>query len=303
MTTSDSGLRFGVSLDPGVPPGETFALAAAAEAAGLDLVAVQDHPYQPAHLDTWTLVTALGLRTSRIGVTTDVADLALRPPALLAKAAATLAVLTGGRFELGVGGGGIPDGIASMGGRRRSPAETVAFTEESLHILRFAFAGQPVRLVSDQHAIEGYTPGPVPERPPGLWLGAQFPRMLAVAGRAADGWVCPLNIYVPPDEVPPRQRIVDNAARAAGRMPSDVRRVYNVIGTIGRQPHGPGITGDPERWADTLSGWVMDLGFDTFVFWPVADARAQIEAFAAEVVPGVRARVAAANATGAGAGR
>jgi alkanesulfonate monooxygenase SsuD/methylene tetrahydromethanopterin reductase-like flavin-dependent oxidoreductase (luciferase family) len=297
MTDYGLPLRFGVNLDPSVEQlGEAAELAAAADDdPRLDLLAVQDHPYQPSHLDSWTLVTALAVRTRRISLFTDVADLQLRPPTMLAKAAATLNVLTAGRFQLGVGGGAFPDAIAGMGARRRTAGEAVAFTEESLQIMRRALAGGQVRHVSDQHSVEGYAAGPVPPRPVDLWLGAQGPRMLGVVGRASDGWVSPLNIYVPPEQVPARQRIIDDAARAAGREPSQVRRLYNVIGTIGPAARGEGLAGDAELWADTLAGWTVDLGFDTFVFWPLTAPRQQLETFADDVVPGVLARVAEAR--------
>ena len=283
-------VRFGLSLDPAADRlRETLALAAAAEHAGLDLLAVQDHPYHPAHLDAMTLLGVLGTATTTIGLVTDVADLRLRPPALLAKAAASLAVVTGGRVDLGVGGGGIPDAITSMGAPPRTPGEVITYTEESLHVLRDALRGGPVLLDGEQLSVPGYRAGPVPVRPPELWLGAQRPRMLGVAGRAADAWISPLNIYVRPEEVPALQRIVDDAATAAGRRPEDVRRVYNVIGTIGGR--GAGLTGSAGEWADTLTDWTVRLGFDTFVFWPAADPFAQLDVFANEVVPAVRARV------------
>ena len=92
MTDHGHPLRFGVAVDPSVPRlAESLALAEDAESAGLDFLAVQDHPYQPEHLDTWTLLTALAMRTRRIGLFTDVADLQLRPPTMVAKAAASLA--------------------------------------------------------------------------------------------------------------------------------------------------------------------------------------------------------------------
>jgi alkanesulfonate monooxygenase SsuD/methylene tetrahydromethanopterin reductase-like flavin-dependent oxidoreductase (luciferase family) len=70
----------------------------------------------------------------------------------------------------------------------------VAFTEEALGIMRQALAGEIVRRQSAHHAVEGYQAGPVPPKLMGLWLGAQKPKMLAVAGRSADGWISPLNI-------------------------------------------------------------------------------------------------------------
>ncbi|MGW3246981.1 LLM class flavin-dependent oxidoreductase [Streptomyces sp. NPDC001070] len=293
MNTTDrpQPLRFGLSLDPdaGRLP-ETLELAAAADAAGLDLLALQDHPYQPEHLDALTLAAHVAARTSRISLFTDVADLQLRPPVMLAKAAASLAAVSGGRFRLGVGGGGIPEAIATMGAPPRTPRETVAYTEESLRIMRQALDGGPVRHRGEMLTVPGYQAGPVPPRRVELWLGGQRPRMLAVAGRAADGWISPLNIYVPPQEVPERQRIIDEAARAAGRDPARIRRIYNVIGVIGGSG-APGMNGGVGRWADTLAEWATALRFDTFVFWPLTAHRQQLEVFAAEVVPAVRERV------------
>ncbi|MEW2382892.1 LLM class flavin-dependent oxidoreductase [Micromonospora sp. NPDC047707] len=290
MTDYGHPLTFGVSLDPSVDRlGETRQLARTATEGGFDLLAVQDHPYQPGHLDTWTMITHLAARTDRISFLTDVADLQLRPPTMLAKSAASLSVLTGGRIVLGVGGGASADAIAAMGGLRRTGGQTIAYTEEALTVMRRALAGEPVRHLSDQHAIEGYAAGPVAPVP--LWLGGQRPRMLAVAGRRADGWISPLNIYVPPAEVPSRQKIIDEAARDAGREPAQVRRIYNVIGAIGPHRGGTGLVGDVALWVDTLTGWAHDLGFDTFVFWPLASAPAQAELFANEVAPAVRDRV------------
>jgi alkanesulfonate monooxygenase SsuD/methylene tetrahydromethanopterin reductase-like flavin-dependent oxidoreductase (luciferase family) len=292
MTDYQRPITFGLSLDPSADQlAETRQLARIAEDGGLDYLAVQDHPYQPSHLDAWMLIGDLAAQTSRISFFTDVSDLQLRPPAMLAKSAASLSVLTGGRVVLGVGGGGIPDGIAAMGGGRRSGAATVAYTEESLQIMRQALAGEAVRLRSDQHQIDGYYAGPVPPAEVPLWLGGQRPRMLSVVGRRSDGWISPLNIYVAPAEVPGRQKLIDEAARSTGRAPASVRRIYNVIGAIGPRRGGAGLVGSARVWADTLTDWAVDLGFDTFVFWPVAAHRSQLETFINDVVPTVRAQV------------
>ncbi|WP_351235670.1 LLM class flavin-dependent oxidoreductase [Streptomyces sp. NPDC002133] len=292
MTDYGQPITFGLSLDPAADaPDTTRRLARLAEAGGLDYLAVQDHPYQPGHLDTWTLISYLAASTDRISFFTDVADLQLRPPTMLAKAAASLSVLTGGRIELGVGGGAFADAIASMGAVPRRGGRMVAFTEESLTLMREALAGGAVRLHSPHHVVEGYRAGPVPPKRVELWLGAQKPKMLAVTGRAADGWISPLNIYVPPEEVPSRQQIIDEAAVAAGRAPETIRRIYNVIGVIGDHRGGQGLVGDVPAWVDTLSGWAVDLGFDTFVFWPVIEREMQLALFADEVVPAVRRRV------------
>jgi len=292
MTDYGHQITFGLSLYPSVDLlEETKQLAQAADAAGLEYLAIQDHAYNPDFLDVWTLISFLAADTDRISFFPDVADLQLRPPTILAKAAASLSVLTGGRIALGVGGGASAAGIAAMGGTRRNGREMVAFTEEALQIMRRALAGGIVEFRGSQHTIGGYSAGPVPAATVPLWLGSNGPRMLAVTGRSADGWISPLNTYVTPPAVPARQQLIDEAALSAGRDPAAVRRIFNVVGAIGAGHGGPGLTGDVQSWVDALSDWSVDLGFDTFVFWPTTTPLSQLRVFAAEVVPGVRQRV------------
>ena len=112
---------FGINVDPGAGARHlALDLAVLAHQSGLDFIGIQDHPYNGAFLDTWTLLAVLGARTSRVRLLTNVADLPLRPPAMLAKAAATLDILTEGRVELGLGAGAFWDAIASYGGPRRA---------------------------------------------------------------------------------------------------------------------------------------------------------------------------------------
>src|SRR3954470_19336412 len=101
------GLLVGVFVVPdAADPAQTLAQIEAADAGCLDLVGIQDHPYQRRFLDTWTLLSYAAARTGRIRLVPDVANLPLRPPAVLAKAAASLDLLTGERVELGLGAGG-----------------------------------------------------------------------------------------------------------------------------------------------------------------------------------------------------
>ena len=81
------------------------------------------------------------------------------------------------------------------------------------------------------YSVRGLHPGPAPAHPIGIWLGAYKPRMLALTGRAADGWV-PSLPYAPPAQIPALRQRVDDAAAAAGRDPHEIRRVYNLMGTI-----------------------------------------------------------------------
>ena len=93
-------------------------IAAIADAAGREYAGVQDHPYDPGFVDTLTHLTWLAAHASRVHLFPDVADLPLRPPAVLARQAATIDVLSGNRFEFGLGAGGFHDAIAGMGGPR-----------------------------------------------------------------------------------------------------------------------------------------------------------------------------------------
>src|SRR6266853_5712554 len=104
--------------------------------------------------------------------------------------------------------------------------------------------------------------------------------MLQLIGRHADGWVSPLSIYTPPDEVPRAHAIIDGAASAAGRNPAEIRRLYNVVGSIGPRRGGQGLHGPVELWIETLTEWATDLGLDTFVFWPQDATERQVRLFA-----------------------
>ncbi len=90
-------------------------MARVVDSIGLDLIGIQDHPYQPRFLDTLTLLTAIAVQTKRVRVFPDVVNLQLRPPAVLAKCAASLDLISGGRVELGLGAGAYREGVAAMG--------------------------------------------------------------------------------------------------------------------------------------------------------------------------------------------
>src|SRR4029078_2964838 len=114
-------VKFGLNVDPntgGLPIAER--ITAIADASGLDLVGVQDHPYNDGFTDTLALITWLAAGPSHVHLFPNVANLPLRPPAMLAKQAATIDVLSAGRFELGLGAGAFADRIAGRGGPRRT---------------------------------------------------------------------------------------------------------------------------------------------------------------------------------------
>jgi alkanesulfonate monooxygenase SsuD/methylene tetrahydromethanopterin reductase-like flavin-dependent oxidoreductase (luciferase family) len=196
-------LLFGTFITPAAQrPHHAVELAGVADRVGLDLVTFQDHPYQPGFLDTWTLLTYVAARTSRVRLSHNVLNLPLRSPVMLARAAASVDLLSGGRFELGIGAGRIWDAIEAMGGPRRTPGEAVEALEEAITIIREVWAAdKPDDVFFDgkHHRARGTPRGPAPAHDVGIWVGAGMPRMLRLVGRRADGWSAPIRLFLPGD--------------------------------------------------------------------------------------------------------
>jgi alkanesulfonate monooxygenase SsuD/methylene tetrahydromethanopterin reductase-like flavin-dependent oxidoreductase (luciferase family) len=261
-----------------------------ADDAGLELIGIQDHPYQRRFLDTWMLMATVLAKTQRVRVFPDVANLPLRPPAVMAKAAASLDVLSGGRFELGLGAGGFWTAIAAMGGPTRTPGDAVDALAEAIEVIRLMWSDErSVRFDGQHYRLAGVKPGPRPVHDMGIWLGVGRKRTLGLVGRAADGWV-PSSGWATPDKLADMHARIDEAAVTAGRDPAQIRRVYNVWGLI----DGPGgfLNGSAGQWVDELTELAVYRGMDTFVFGPSADPVPQSQRFANEIAPVVRQQVA-----------
>lgn len=284
-------LEFGASIEPlADPPDWAARIAKAADLTGLDLVGIQDHPYQRRFLDTWTLISTLIPITERVRFFPDVANLPLRPPAMLAKAAASLDVLSGGRVEIGLGAGAFWDAIEAMDGPRRSPGEAVRSIEEAIQVMRLVWSEEKsLRFDGELYSLKGMRPGPRPAHDIGIWVGAAGPRMLKLVGRLADGWV-PSLFWAPPERLPELHGRIDAGIAEAGRQPEEIKRVYNLSGNIGAQGDGL-LEGSVSKWVEQLTRFVVEFGMDTFIYWPSEDHVRQIEVFASEVAPAVREAV------------
>ena len=295
----EGGVEFGLFLTPdATDPGTTVRRALLAERLGLELLGIQDHPYQRRFLDTWTLLSVLAGRTERITLFTDVANLPLRPPAMLAKAAASLDVLSGGRVELGLGAGAFWAAIGAMGGPVREPRDAVSALEEAIGLIRlFWTGGRALRFEGKFYELAGAHGGPVPAHPMGIWLGAYGPRMLRMTGRLADGWL-PSSGYAAPEKLREMNARIDEAAVAAGRSPSEIRRLYNVWGRITTRAVEGFAAGPVESWADDLTRLALDEHIDGFVVGFEGDEDAQLRLLGEEVAPRVRANVARAGGVG-----
>ena len=262
MTDYRHDLQFGVFIQPVAGQASAVVeLAKLADVVGLDLVSFQDHPYQPGFLDAWTLLSVVAAETTTVKVAPNVANLPLRPPAVLARSAASLDILSGGRVELGLGAGAFWDGIAAMGGPRLTPGQSVDALEEAIGVIRGIWRD-----------------GPPPAHPIELWLGAYKPRMLRLTGAKADGWL-PSESYLELEDLPDMNARIDEAAVGAGRRPEEIRRLLNVNADLA----------EPER----LAQLTLATGMSTFIL--SVNSSDGLRRFAEEVAPATRELVADAR--------
>jgi len=295
-------LQFGFFLDPSTSDhARTLEIARILDELGYDLIGIQDHPYQARHFDAMALIGYILAQTERVRVFPDVANLPLRPPAMLAKQAATLDQLSGGRFELGLGAGAFWDAVRAMGGPVRTTAEARAALLEATNLIRAYWSGRPLRFEGEHYRAVGARPGPLPAHEIGIWWGVTGPRALRLTGELADGWI-PSMSYVPPAQAAKSNAIIDEAARAAGREPSAIRRIYNVGGDVaptieaGLSDDDTQVIGPRDHWANVLTHLAVDHGFSTFVLWGVPTAP-RLRMFIEEIAPAVRERVAEVRAS------
>jgi alkanesulfonate monooxygenase SsuD/methylene tetrahydromethanopterin reductase-like flavin-dependent oxidoreductase (luciferase family) len=283
---------------------KAFILAKTADQLGLDIIGIQDHPYNGTFLDTWTLISALAASTRKIRFFPDVSDLPMRPPAMLAKASASLDIITKGRIELGLGAGAFWDAIHAYGGLRRAPGEAVAALEEAMQVIHLIWNYNGPRgrvsFPGKYYQLDNAQAGPSPHHDIKIWLGAARPRMMELIGRIGDGWVIPLNTYMSREEVRSSQQLINASAEKSGRPLDSIARVANVVGVIDEKGELGRSSGDKSLFVGSSSQWVhwlassyTELGIDTFVFWPSGDGQeeGQVRLFADRVVPKVRASI------------
>lgn len=289
--------RFGIQFAPVASELDDIReWARSADADGLDLLGIQDHPYVADHVDAFSLIGTVLAETERLRVFPDVANLPLRGPALLGKQAASLDLASGGRFELGLGAGGFQSAITAMGGPHRAGAEALDALEESIALIRALWRpGETVRFSGEHYSINGVHAGPAPAHEVGIWLGSVGPKALTLTGRIADGWAAPIPHYLPYESWLEAQDTIDAAAVEAGREPTEVVRIAQLVGDItetaasdlalrGEQP----IRTTASDWARVLARLAKESRFDTFVYWPEQPGEEQLRRWTKEVVPAAR---------------
>lgn len=293
MTDYGHDLVFGSFITPqAAEPQTPVRLAQLSEAVGLDLVTFQDHPYNVDHLDTWTLMSWVAAATETVTVAGNVLNAPLRPPAVLARATASLDLLSGGRAALGLGAGGFWDAIVSMGAQRMTAGESIESLTEAISVIRQLWDTRSrgmVRHDGEHHRIVGARRGPAPAHDIPIWLGAYKPRMLRLIGTSADGWL-PSLPYLKDGDLQRGNRTIDEAAEQAGRHPAQIRRLLNIAGQIQPTPQGQ-FHGPVDQWVDELTELALEHGVGSFIV--MGDDPELLQRLGQEIAPAVREAVAA----------
>jgi probable F420-dependent oxidoreductase len=285
-------LLFGLDLPATVEAGyDPVAAAVLAEELGFDFVSTSDHPAgtQPSH-ETWTMLSWVAARTSRIRVATRVLGVPYRPPALVAKMAETLDRLSGGRLILGLGGGYSDEEFRAFGLSVPTPREKVDGLSEAIQIARGLWSAPRFSFAGRRYHVLDADLEPKPEHRIPIWLGTYGPRALELTGARADGWIPSLGSATPEQIPAMRERILAAAVRA-GRAPEEITCVYNLGIRVDERavPAPSTLSGSPARLAEQLAGFVA-LGFTAVNFQPVGpDRDEQAHRLANEVIPLVRA--------------
>lgn len=281
MVSYSQELKFGTFITPtSSDPERVIELAVASDRLGFDLASFQDHPYQPALLDAWSLIAFVAARTERISLSANVSNLPLRLPVLLARASATIDLLSNGRLELGIGAGGFWDAIEAVGGRRLEPGQAVVALEEAIQVIRElwnADASGPARFEGKFYSVSGAKRGPRTPHSIGIQIGAYKPKMLRLTGRLSDGWIPSFGYLKSIESLSAMNAAIDEGAAAVGRNPSEIRRWMNI--------------GFDDAQVDTMARLAEDYGISGFIVG--TDKIAQLEAFMEERVPELRSRLSA----------
>jgi alkanesulfonate monooxygenase SsuD/methylene tetrahydromethanopterin reductase-like flavin-dependent oxidoreductase (luciferase family) len=248
-------------------------MARAAEAVGFDSIWVGDHLLYRADggaergpWEAWTMLAALGAATECVELGPLVACTAFHPPGVIAKMAATVAEISGGRFVLGLGAGWNEEEFGAFG----LPFDhRVSRFEESVTIIRGLLAGQRVTLRGRYFEADDAVLLPRPAARPRLMIGSNGPRMLAATLPHVDAWNTWYKDYGnSPEGFAKLNERIGGAARDAGRHPGEIERSACVLVALDGSKRervstsdAPPVTGSADRIASALLE-LRDAGAD-----------------------------------------
>ena len=263
-------LRIGIQLpevERDVRWAEYVAMARAAEAAGFDSMWLGDHLLyrgdgrpERGPWEAWTLLSALSAVTERIDLGPLVACLAFHPPALIAKMAATVDEVSGGRLVLGVGAGWNEPEFRAFG----IPFDhRVSRFEESFEIVRRLLSGERVTLPGRFWQADDAVLLPKPARRPPIMVGSAGERVLSIALPHVDAWNTWYDNYSnTPEGFAALNAKVSDMAVQVGRRPAEIARSACVLVVLDRAAGDrPLVDGDPplEGSPDHIAAGLRDL--------------------------------------------
>ena len=261
-------------------------------------------------LECWTTLSALAADTERIRLTPLVLANPYRPPALLAKMASTLDVISGGRLELGIGaGGGEADHIAS-GLPFPSTSVRVKMLEESVEVIKKLWTETEASFRGRYYTLERAVNEPKPVQtphPPILVGGHGDTHLLRAVARYAD--ICNIGFEMSLEEHRAKLRVLEEHSRKFGRDPSEIEVSHNTRVLIGENSAeyqrlvGRGaaisnmsistyeaslagaVAGTPDRCVERLKTYVDNGISYFFLLFPDPIPGESLELFAKEVIP------------------
>jgi alkanesulfonate monooxygenase SsuD/methylene tetrahydromethanopterin reductase-like flavin-dependent oxidoreductase (luciferase family) len=293
---------FVLGLEAGVHQvSEMLGHARLADDAGLDLVSIGDHPYFAERLDAYAALGFVLGATNNITGAVIMTNLLSRPAPILARTVTGLSTISGGRVVLGMGAGGMWEEIVALGVPGLSPAARIRALEEAIMVVRaLSGGGEPVTFEGEFYHVTELEPAAAPTPP--IWIGSLGPKALAVTGRQADGWIPGHLADWRSPQVAESRPIVDDAAAAVGRSPTDVQTIYNVSGRLTRDPRpetrdneGRWIGGGVTQWVEELTFAVREHAAAAFIYLlPPGESISDttLNLWAHEVVPAVREAIA-----------
>jgi alkanesulfonate monooxygenase SsuD/methylene tetrahydromethanopterin reductase-like flavin-dependent oxidoreductase (luciferase family) len=274
---------------------DVLRLAEQADRDGLDHFSTSDHPYLAERLDGYAMLGYLLGRTERIAGFVNVTNLPLRPAPMLARTASTLTAMSGNRFILGLGAGGDWDRISTLGVPRLSPAQAVEAFEEAMILIRQLSGGGPAVSSGTHYPVKGLAASPIQAAE--IWTGSVGPKSLAATGRQADGWIPGHAADWLSEPYRKSRAIIDEAATAVGRDPSEIATIYNFPGAITARPRsrtrnddGRWIGGSTDQWIEELTDAVLNHAAAGFTLFPTGPDPfdATLKRWSQEIAPAVR---------------
>jgi probable F420-dependent oxidoreductase len=269
-------------------------LAVQAEEFGIDSVWVHDHVFNVGHVfdriggrpyyEPLTLLSFVAARTRRVRLGTSVLVLPYHNPVRLAKAAATLDVLSGGRLVMGVGVGLIEKEMRAMGGPY---AERGAFTDEAIAVMRTLWAQDDPKFDGKYSKFDGMKFSPKPrQKPIPIVIGGVSRPAMRRAARLGDGWQ-PLGLS--PEALAPGIATLGKEARAAGRDPA--RIPVSIAMSLAAARAGRHALGTKPAEIIQNAKAYSRLGVETLIISATTseprEARSALEMITREVVPAV----------------